>query len=147
MKARKYEMGGKPPKPTIGGQQTKQTRVEQGVYPIPGEYDMTTAEGRKAYSDDRAASRENRKEREASQRTMTVEERNADNKLQGKQSQARVTTGASPAKIVIGGGKGVQINPDLKAAAAQRAAQTKDLRPKTSSSTYQPKGPIGSRNR
>lgn len=139
MKARKYAAGGKPPKPTIGGQQTKQTRVEQGVNPIPGEYDMTTASGRKAYSDDRREAQQNRIARKENQGDMTAKERTADNQLMGKQAQAMVTTGASPAKIVIGGGKGVQINPDLKAAAGQRGAQTKDLRPKAGSATVFPR--------
>lgn len=140
MKARKYEMGGKPPKKaTIGGQQTKQTRVEQGVNPLPSEYDMTTAGGRKAFSDDRREAQQNRIARKENQGDMTAKERTADNQLMGKQAQARVTTGASPAKIVIGGGKGVQINPDLKAAAGQRGAQTEGLRPKTGSATVLPR--------
>lgn len=143
MKARKYATGGsignKPPKPTIGGQQTKQTRVEQGVNPIPSEYDMTTAAGRKAYMDDRRAAQQNRIARKETQKSMTPAERAADNAKMGKEAQAKVYTGASPAKIVIGGGKGIQVNPDVKAAASQRGAQTEELRPKTSSSTVLPR--------
>lgn len=143
MKARKYAAGGGPvgpkKKPTVGGQQTKQARVEQGVNPIPSEYDMTTAAGRSAYMEDRRAAQQNRIARKAGQRNMTAAERNADNALMGKQAQAKVVTGASPAKIVIGGGKGIQVNPDVKAAASQRGAQTAGLRPKTSSSKVLPR--------
>lgn len=141
MKARKYAAGGPvdPKKPTVGGQQTKQTRVEQGVNPIPSEYDMTTAAGRSAYMEDRRAAQQNRIARKAGQRNMTAAERNADNAQMGKEAQAKVVTGASPAKIVIGGGKGIRVNPDVKASASQRGSQAAGLRPKTSSSTVLPR--------
>jgi hypothetical protein len=144
MKARKYADGGKNKskmaqgQTSVGAQKEKGNRVEQGLPVRPQDYDMTTPQGVAAFKADRAASKENRLSIQAEMRNMPAEERNKLAAERGRAAQAKPVTGASPARVTVGGGKGVQVNRDVRAAASQTGAQSASLRPSTSTSTVAP---------
>lgn len=141
----KFEDGGKVKskmkgnQTSVGAQQQKGERVDQGLPVRPQDYDMTTPAGVAAYKADRTKSRENRLKIQSDMKDMTPAERNKMAAERGRAAQAKPVTGKSPDLYTIGGGQGVRVNRDVRAAASQTGAQSENLRPSTSSSTVSPR--------